>query len=69
MITPFLSAIEHFLFNIQLDHENHKSGIPMKQGAYAKHGDRVSTTESTAKLLLDISGSSIIINLSGPVKP
>lgn len=69
MITPFLSAIERFLFNIQLDHENHKSGIPLKQEAFTKPGDRISTTESTAKLLLDISGSSIIINLSGPVKP
>ena len=69
MITPFLSAIEHFLFNIQLDYENHKSGIPLKQEAFAKPGDRISTTESIGKLLLDISGSSIIINLSGPVKP
>ena len=59
MINHSLSAIERFLFNIQLDHENHKSGIPMKQGAYAKHGDRISTTESTAKLLLVISGSSV----------
>ena len=41
----------------------------MNQGTFAKHGDRISTTESTAKLLLDISGSSIIIKLSGPVKP
>ena len=41
----------------------------MNQGTFAKHGDRISTTESIAKLLLDISGSSIIIKLSGPVKP
>ena len=69
MINPFLSAFERFLFNIQLDHENHKCGIPLKQDAFAKPGDRISTTESIGKLLLDISGSSIIINLSGPVKP
>ena len=38
----------------------------MNQGTFAKHGDRISTTESIGKLLLDISGSSIIIILNGP---